>query len=58
MAKKNSSAAIRISVDTRKRLGKLYLKTESGIYLETYEAKIIHLLWVYENDLRGKSASG
>lgn len=55
MAKKNSNAAIRISVDTRKRLGKLYLKTESGIYLETYEAKIIHLLWFYESDLTRKT---
>ena len=47
MARKNSNAAIRISTDTRNKLGKLYLKTESGIYLETYEAKIVYLLWLH-----------
>ena len=47
MARKNSNAAIRISVETRKQLGKLYLKTESGIYLETYESKILYLLWFH-----------
>ena len=47
MAKTKSNASIRISAHTRRKLAKLYLKTESGIYLETYESKITYLLWLH-----------
>ena len=57
MANKKSNAAIRIAVPTRTRLDKLLVRTESGVYLESYDSKIIHLMWLYEKLWMGKTAT-